>query len=179
MWFRERRSWDGYEAGKTSGIYKSTNGGDNWTLISDTGSGFPAGDGIGRIGLALYPKDPKIIYALLDNLGHREKVKKEDEPKVTKELLRHISREDFLKLSEDDLDEYLDENDFPEKYTAKVVFDMVRSDKIKPIALVEYLEDAESVMFETEVIGAEVYRSDDAGATWKKTNDGYINDMFY
>jgi len=179
MWFRERRSWDGYEAGKTSGIYKSTNGGDNWTLISGTGSGFPAGDGIGRIGLAVYPKDPKIIYALLDNLGHREKVKKEDEPKVTKELLRHISREDFLKLSEDDLDEYLNENDFPEKYTAKVVLDMVRSDKIKPVALVEYLEDAESVMFETEVIGAEVYRSDDAGSTWKKTNNGYIDDMFY
>lgn len=179
MWFRERRAWDGYEAGKTSGIYKSTNGGDNWAFVSGAGSGFPAGDGLGRIGLAIYPKDTKIIYAVLDNLGMREKEKKEDEEKVTKDLLRHISKEDFLKLNEDDLNEYLDDNDFPKKYTAKVIFDMVRSDKIKPIALVEYLEDAESVMFNTEVIGAEVYRSDDGGTSWRKMNEKYINDLFY
>ena len=120
MWFRERRAWDGYESGKASGIYKSTDGGDNWKLISGEGSGFPKGDGLGRIGLALYPKDTKIIYAVLDNLGHREKEKKkeEDEGKITKDLLRHITKENFLKLDEDDLSEYLDENDFPNKYTA-------------------------------------------------------------
>ncbi|MGK0494962.1 MAG: photosystem II stability/assembly factor-like uncharacterized protein, partial [Maribacter sp.] len=31
----------------------------------------------------------------------------------------------------------------------------------------------------TPVIGAEVYRSDDAGKTWKKQNKDYIDDLFY
>lgn len=178
MWFRERRSWEGYEAGKYSGIYKSTDGGDNWQLISTQESGFPTGEGVGRIGLAVYPKNPNLIYALLDN--HDSKIKQEKKQhKVNKDLLRTISVEDFLKLSEDDLNEYLDDNDFPDKYNAGMIFEMVRSGKIKPIALVEYLEDAGSKMFDTDFKGAEVYRSDDAGKTWHKTHDNYIDDMYY
>ncbi|HET6991245.1 MAG TPA: glycosyl hydrolase, partial [Bacteroidia bacterium] len=42
-WHRERKAWNFVEGGKSSGIYKSTNGGENWTLISDVKSGFPNG----------------------------------------------------------------------------------------------------------------------------------------
>ena len=179
MWFRERRSWEGYEAGSASGIYKSLDGGDSWTLISTKESGFPVGAGIGRIGLALYQGNTNLIYALLDNHELKEKKEEKEESVITKDLLKKISVEDFLNLKEEDVNQYLDDNDFPDKYTAKVVFEMVRSGKIKPVALVEYLDDAESRMFETDYKGAEVYRSEDAGKTWHKTHEDNINDVFY
>ncbi len=51
MWFRTRSAWNFEGAGKTSGIYKSEDGGNTWNLISTKESGFPTGDGVGRIGL--------------------------------------------------------------------------------------------------------------------------------
>lgn len=179
MWFRERRSWEGYEAGSTSGIYKSQDGGESWQFISSKENGFPTGATVGRIGLALFQGNTNIIYALLDNHELKKKKEKKEEGVVTKELLKTISVEDFLKLKEDDLNKFLDDNNFPEKYTAKIIFEMVRSGKIKPVDLVDYIEDEEERFFGTDYKGAEVYRSDDAGKTWKKTNSDYINDMFY
>jgi photosystem II stability/assembly factor-like uncharacterized protein len=178
MWFRERRSWEGYEAGKYSGIYKSTDGGDNWQMISTKESGFPAGDIVGRIGLAIYPGNTDLLYALLDNHEIKPKEEKE-EGAVTKDLLKKISADDFLKLKEDDVNQFLEDNNFPYKYNAKAVFELVRSGKIKPVALVEYTEDEESKFFETNYKGAEVYRSEDAGKTWHKTHENFINDVFY
>ena len=35
------------------------------------------------------------------------------------------------------------------------------------------------MLFDTPVIGAEVYKSMDGGATWKKTHDDYLDDLFY
>ncbi len=66
-WHRVRKAWDFTESGTSSGIYKSTDGGEKWTLVSSTGSGFPQGEGVGRIGLAVYPNNPKIVYAVVDN----------------------------------------------------------------------------------------------------------------
>jgi photosystem II stability/assembly factor-like uncharacterized protein len=71
MWYRTRTASNFEESGKTSGIYKSTDGGDKWTLISTPTSGFPSGDGVGRIGLAVYPKNPSIVYAIVDNNFHQ------------------------------------------------------------------------------------------------------------
>ena len=59
MWYRVRRAWKFEESGKTSGIYKSNDGGETWKLVSAAGSGFMTGDKIGRIGLAVYPKEPQ------------------------------------------------------------------------------------------------------------------------
>lgn len=70
-WHRIRKAWNFTEGGNSSGIHKSTDGGENWQLISKEGSGFPQGDGIGRIGLAVHQKDPNIVYAVVDNYNLR------------------------------------------------------------------------------------------------------------
>ena len=179
MWHRTRRAWNFVESGKTSGIYKSTDGGENWKLITNKQSGFPTGDGVGRIGLALYEKDSKIIYAVVDNQAHRPKKEEKEQPAVTKDLLKNISVNEFLNLDDKDINDFLDANGFPRKYSSKKIKEWIRSGKIKPIALVDYLTDANQDLFDTPVIGAEVYRSDDAGKTWKKTNKDFIDNMFY
>ncbi len=177
MWHRARRAWDFVEGGSTSGIYKSSDGGASWTLISEEGSGFPNGEGIGRIGLAVYAGNPQIVYALVDNHDPRPP-KDEEEEGLTRTALRTMDAAAFLALEPDEVETFLRDNDFPDKYTAASVRRQVEKGEIKPIALVEYLEDANSDLFDTEVTGAEVYRSDDGGATWRRTHADYIDDLY-
>ena len=40
-------------------------------------------------------------------------------------------------------------------------------------------KDANAALFETEVIGCELYKSVDGGKSWSKTHDNFIDDMFY
>ena len=56
---------------------------------------------------------------------------------------------------------------------------MVRTGSVKPVDLAKYLEDANSLLFDTPVVGAEVYRSNDGGKSWTKMNEDYIDDLFY
>ncbi|MCL4209905.1 MAG: PDZ domain-containing protein [Phycisphaeraceae bacterium] len=56
---RIRRPWHLIESGPGSAIWKSTDAGATWTRLA---GGLPSGD-IGRIGLAIYPKNPDIVYA--------------------------------------------------------------------------------------------------------------------
>lgn len=170
-WYRTRRAWNFEEAGKTSGIYKSLDGGNNWKLMTAAQSGFPSGDSVGRIGLAVYQKNPSIIYAVLDNQGHRPDTaaKKNDSMYVLKDF-KDISKEQFLLLDSNKLDSFLIDNNVPAKYTAKRMFELVRKDSVKPGELYRYLFDANTALFLTPIIGCEVYRSDNAGLSWKKVN---------
>ena len=177
MWHRERAAWNFVESGTGSGIYKSTDGGETWTRLTTDGSGFPTGDGVGRIGLALY--DANTLYAVLDNYDRRPPEEEEEKPGLTRDALRTMSRADFLKLDDGDVEAYLRDNGFPEKYTAAAVKAMVREEKIRPVALVEYVEDANQQLFDTPVIGAEVYRSDDGGHSWHRTHAEYLDNVYF
>ncbi len=179
-WTRSRKAWDFRESGPGSAIYRSTNDGNSWKKISGKRSGFPSGEGVGRIGLTASTDalGQTVLYAILDNNFRRPKEEKPEEG-LTKEQLRQISVEDFLLLDTATLQTYLEDNDFPEKYSAEKVFDLVRKGKILPIALVEYLEDANAKLFDTPVIGAEVYVSRDGGKHWSKTHEGYLDDLYY
>lgn len=176
MWYRTRRAWNFEEGGKSSGIYKTMDGGDTWKLITAAGSGFAAGNGLGRIGLAVFPSNPNIIYATLDNQDHRPDTakKKEDSNYVLKNF-KDLTREGFLALDDAKLDSFLKKNGFPEKYKAASVKEMVRSEKLMPTAVYDYLLNANTALFETPIIGCEIYRSDDAGAIWRKVNTKELN----
>jgi photosystem II stability/assembly factor-like uncharacterized protein len=178
-WERERKAWDFIGSGGGSGIFKSSDAGDTWELISRPGSGFPIGDHVGRIGLAISPQNPDILYAFLDNQGFEQELKMQDTSKITKDLLRKISKEGFLTLSTKKVESFLRDNNFPEKYKAADIFRLVKQDSILPVTLVQYLEDANARLFDTPIIGAELYRSNDGGKSWFKTHQDKLEGLYY
>ena len=183
MWSKERRAWKFEGSGATSGIYKSTDGGETWALITTQNSGFPTGADAGRIGLSLGKKDGKtIVFAVIDNQG--AKPKKTDAPAeeegLKKELFKSITKADFLKLDKKQLANYLKNNGFSDKLKAETVLEMVKSDKIKPVALFDFLDAGDDGFANRNGIkGAEMYRSDDGGKSWTKPHEGSIDDLFF
>ncbi len=68
MWQRTRYPNGGALYGPTSGIYKSTNGGNNWTLLGPAnGLPNPSTTNVGRIGLSISRSNPNIAYSLFTN----------------------------------------------------------------------------------------------------------------
>ncbi|MCC7465119.1 MAG: glycosyl hydrolase [Saprospiraceae bacterium] len=176
-WERSRSAWNFDGAGEGSAIWKSIDGGNTWVKAM---SGFPTGPKTGRIGLAVGKKNGKTVwYACLDNQNAKPAKLKVGDDALTKDQLRNMSKADFLQLNEEKLGAFLKQNGFPEKYSAKKVKELIGQDKLKPVALVEYLEDANSSLFETDFIGAELYRSDDGGQSWKRTHDEPIEQMHF
>ena len=179
-WHKQRRPWNFVAGGTTSGIHKSTDGGETWQLISTAASGFPQGNGVGRIGLAVYPKSPQILYAIVDNSN--SKPKKEDilsGDKLSKAQLEKITKAEFLKLSDVVLNEYLETNGFADKYSAKKIKEMVANDTITPLDVLNHTDDANSRLFSKAIVGAEVYRSENGGTTWKRTTDAPLEGLHY
>ncbi len=180
MWYRTRTAWNFEEGGKTSGIYKSTDGGNSWVLISKEGSGFPYGENIGRIGLAVYPKNPQIVYAIVDNQNKKPNQKKDS---VTDKLrvrdFKNLTKEQFALLDDKKVDSFLKANRFPSQYTSAIIKEKVASAEFKPTVLYDYLKGPNDDLFDASaIIGCEIYRSDDAGVTWKKTNEKNLDFMY-
>ncbi|MGB3606084.1 VPS10 domain-containing protein [Psychroserpens sp.] len=177
-WTKDRKAWNFDGSGTNSAIFKSTDAGNTWTKVSTENSGFPTGQGVGRIGLAVY--DDTIVYAVHDNQSRRpSEEKKETSNILSKEDFKTMTAQAFLSLEDDKLNAYLKTNGFQEKYRSDNVKQMVRSGNVKPVDLASYLEDANSMMIDTPVIGTEVYKSTDGGMTWKKTHDTYLDDIYY
>lgn len=179
MWERTRRAWNFVESGEGSGIYKSTDGGDSWDLITPEDAGFPTGAGAGRIGLALTKENGRsILYASIDNYNRRPPEETDAEADLTKDDLRDMTRDAFLALDKAQITAYLRSNRFPRQYSTDKVIEMVRNEEIMPRALVEYVEDANSLLFDTPVVGLEVYRTESDGKKWTRTHDGYLDAVY-
>lgn len=170
-WQKDRKAWHFDGDGEKSGIYKSEDGGTSWKLVTTKESGFPANEGVGRIGLALF--NEKVIYAVVDNQNKRPKAASKNKL----QLMLSSPGEDFQNIDNKQLNIALKESGFSEKYRAENIKNWVENNNTSSV--LAQLLDANKALFETEVIGCEVYKSEDGGITWKKTNTSYIDDMYY
>ena len=64
---RRRHMWTLINGGPESAIYKSTDAGATWNRVR---AGLPPGD-LGRIGLAISPVDPNVVYATVESTDRR------------------------------------------------------------------------------------------------------------
>jgi len=63
MWERTRGLNYRKSGGESSGVWKTVDGGDNWSELEN---GLPSGDNVGRIGIDISISNPDILYAFYD-----------------------------------------------------------------------------------------------------------------
>ena len=153
---RRRRAWDFDEAGPGSGIYKSLDGGDTWARIEQD---LPRGE-IGRIGLAVSPQNPKTVFAIVENRNPAPR-----ERKRRNQLQENTDGNAGKPLA-------------PEGRASSETKDpdiAKRPDDPEGLYPFAYNKSGARPAVDDEPrrrrIGGEVYRSDDAGATWAKLNE--------
>ncbi len=178
-WERERKAWNFTESGEGSGIYKTIDGGKNWKRIMN---GIPGNKYTGRIGLAISRSNPKIVYALVDNQeARKEPVTKSGKKTsgISVNSLMTMESSDFLKLKNSKIELFLKENKAPEYITVEMVKGMVISGKLNPKKIAMMLSDANARLLNSNVKGAEVYKSTDRGGSWFKTHAKPLSKWMY
>jgi photosystem II stability/assembly factor-like uncharacterized protein len=181
-WQRLRSAGNFVGNGRGSAVYMSEDGGETWKKSS---SGLPQNAFAGRIGLDISASQPNILYAVLDDQETAKKEKQETKEKKKSKFkpadFKNMTAAQFLNLPETDLDTFLLENNFPEKYKGKSVKEGVRKGKYLPKALSDYFgeaNDANEALLNATIKGAEIYRSEDFGKTWKKVNEHNLDGVF-
>lgn len=166
MWDRQAWMWDRRESGPGSGIYKSVDGGLTWKKISGEEYGFPSGEYTGRIGLAIYPRDPEILYAYLDNKTPvAQKLKKG----YSLDDLRGMSPEEFSTLDPEMFDKFLKKSRFPPTLSYDSLEKGMEQGVYSPQTLLAYKTDTNYIP-EPRILGAEIYRTDNGGESWYRTH---------
>ena len=176
-WDRKRRPWDFVEGGSGSAIYKSVDNGDTWTKL---GGGLPSGDFVGRIGLAVSAASPDTLYASIDNqqMLPEDQWDLGDRP-ISAKRLRSMSKEEFLAQDKNEIEYFIRGSDFDVSIDADKLIEWVSSGKISIQDIVDELGDANANLFNTDIVGLQVWRSDDAGSSWKMTHDGPLDQVVY
>ena len=176
-WERTRTAWNLAESGAGSGIWKTTDGGATWTRL---GGGLPQGAHVGRIGLTISASTPDILYASVDNWADVPADAQDlgDRP-LSPRRLKRMSKDEFLAQDPEEIESFIRDNDLDTELDAKTLVAKVKADEITVQDLVDALNDAEAALFDTDIHGLEIWRSDDAGATWRKTHDDVLAEVTY
>ncbi|HEX9010719.1 MAG TPA: hypothetical protein VF804_10145 [Holophagaceae bacterium] len=170
LWEKDRKPWDFLESGPGSGIYKTTDGGRHWTRLA---GGFPQGAEVGRIGLAQSRQDPRKLYAFLDNqtpLPKDEVDPYADPEALTPAKVAAMSEAELAKVDAKRLEAFLRRNGYDASVTAKVVQARLKAGTLTVKTLLGSLGDAEKALVEAHIVGAELYATEDGGATWHRAN---------
>lgn len=185
---RRRRAWDFDGNGPGSAIYRSLDGGDTFEKLE---GGLPSGD-IGRIGLALYPQDPMVIYASVGNQNKEViddtpppafKTRFKDGALEVRSVLKDSGAE-ALGLEKDDVLLRFGEVELNSSLAGVLALARYKGseDKIEVV----YRRGDEQHTLETtadellripewkpktRTIGGEVYKTTDGGDSWTKVNE--------
>jgi photosystem II stability/assembly factor-like uncharacterized protein len=177
-WQRTRQAWQFTGQGVHSKLYKSDNNGATWQAISGT-NGIESNNGIGRIGIAVSSTNADVVYTLLDN-QNRQAANKLNTKKLSALQLKEMSKDKFDKLTDEDLNSYLKNYGYPSKYKAEQIRKDVNNKKYTIAAIADWvLNDGDAALFETPVIGGELYKSINGGSTWQKTHTTQLDGLYF
>ncbi len=176
-WDRKRRPWDFTEGGTGSAIYKSTDGGDSWSHLE---GGLPRNEFVGRIGLAVSAASPETLYASIDNQQPlpEDQWNLGDRP-INAKRLRHMSKEQFLAQDKSEIERFIRSSDFDVSIDTDKLIEWVTTGKVSIRDIIDQLGDANANLFNTDIVGLQVWRSDDAGANWSLTHDKPLDQVVY
>jgi len=185
-WNRARSAWNFKGEGKGSEVWASSDGGVKWTSISSNAStkqsfGNVPSDSVGRIGLALHHSlAGHTLYAFIDNQSHRpDTAMKKTDDGIKKDAFLTMTTDALQALPDSVLERFLRDNGFEETHTAKSIKTDVSSGKLKPAALYDYLYNANEDLFNTPIVGAEVYACNPETRDWKRTHTDYLDDVVF
>jgi len=154
MWNRVRKRWSDPTPEDGDYIYKSTDGGKTWRIINQ---GLPDTKYTGRIGLAVAPSNPNVVYAFIDNHLEKRKPKEGETDSYERPVEKIVIGAEVWK-SEDKGESWTKQgevHDFltPFSGTYGWVFGQIR-----------VLPTDENTVF---VLGVQMAKSTDGGKTWK------------
>ncbi len=186
-WERFRQAHDFIGNGKGSSIWRTEDGGSTWKKAVD---GFPQDEFVGRIGFDFSRSNPAVVYALLDNQGKSDKPAEEprrrgnqpqEENPLKLEDFKEMSLDQALALEDKRLESLARRSQFPAKYTAAELKRQLKTGKITTAQIANYnggAVDANAALFSAPIKGAEVYRSEDTGKTWKKVSESDLSRLY-
>lgn len=165
LWGRSRRAWNIVESGPGGGIYKSTDAGENWTLIKDLPTEYAAG----RAGLAVSPADPNRVYVYMDTYQGDPDTQWDDERVPDGDLtVWRLWRmgDDLLKqVPEDKLREFL-RSRLPNGANTDDVVSRVKAGTLGVVELGNMMLQRNPNVFALRQTLYRVYVSKDNGRTW-------------
>lgn len=166
IWDRDRRAWNFREGGAGTAVYKTVDGGKSWNKIK----ALPADSDTGRIGLAIAPSKPDVVYAFLDNQNPDPDSDKIDEKqangRLTLQRYRRASLDVLLKVDETKLKTFLNIY-LPNDVKADDVLKQLKDGKLDKEGLNALFLKRNPHVFDMRLREAEVWRSDDSGKSWK------------
>ena len=201
---RLRRAWDFDGSGPGSGIYRTQDGGENWERLR---GGLPSGE-IGRIGLTIYPPDPKIVYATVPNNNTSPQapgIPDDDEFVINDDGLRTpygvflieegLPRVVSLERNSVASGAGLRADDIVESFGGEKITDLTTlMNRLKAARpgdnarwVVRRGENTREVNFtvprsQGRSVGGEIYKTEDGGETWTKVNERPVSgspDYYY
>lgn len=168
MWERDRRAWNFLESGPGSAVYKSVDGGKNWSKLP----GLPSGTDMGRTSLAMAPSNPDVVYAFIDNQGPDMESDSYDEYRdsgvLTFNRFRRMTESALRKVEDKALISFL-RSYMPEGTKVEDVVKKFIAGDMSLKELSELMLQRNPSLFDADMNDAEIWRTGDGGKTWKKT----------